>query len=217
MKTVFRLFQYRFFSSILFMALLFVLSTSVFAMNRTVYSEISPVAMLENSIHKILVFLARDKNITEGKIAWYVNNEIAPNFDFDYMTRWIAGRYYQQMNSKQRNKLKQAFARKFLDRFVQRLSQNRHALPQVSHFVSEQISANEAVASAMFRYRNGQTIKADFLFEKTPSGWKVVDIKANGLSALLYYRQYFQNRIRQQFYRSPQRKSVYHAPAPRRG
>jgi len=157
----------------------------------------SPVELLEKSIGNTLQFLAQPKTSTYAEMTEFVINEMAPNFDFNYMSRWIAGRHYHRLSEQQKSKFTQTFKELFIATFVQKLRQFKPSSSGAEVFRSRQTSQNEAIANVQIMHSNKQKINIDFRFLKTPKGWKVIDVKANGVSALMYYRQYFANKIRQ--------------------
>ena len=165
----------------------------------------SPVEMLETSIKKVLDFLARPKNASLEQITYFLNQEITPHFDFEYMARWVAGRYYKRMSPEQQMQFTETFSELFVTTFVQKLSNYQKYPPIVSNFRSKRTGENQALASARILKENGVSIQVDFRFLKTRKGWKVVDVKANGVSALFYYRNFFQEQIR----RRSQQQAVF--------
>lgn len=165
----------------------------------------SPAEMLENSIKKVLDFLARPKEVSLDQITFFLKKEITPHFDFEYMARWVAGRYYRIMSPEQQMQFTQTFSELFITTFVQKLSNYQNYPPVVSHFRSKRTGENEALASARILQETGGSIQVDFKFIKTPRGWKVVDVQANGVSALFYYRNFFNDQIR----RRSQQQAVF--------
>jgi phospholipid transport system substrate-binding protein len=156
----------------------------------------SPVEILESSINNVLDFLAQSNSENVNKLRSYVNREISPNFDFDYMSRWVAGKRYYMMNEEQKVEFKNKFTDIFLSTFIEKTTKNRSSLPRVSRFMSKRYSENEARASVMLGYSNRTQVRIDFRFIKIQEDWKVVDVKANGISALMYFRNYFANLMR---------------------
>ena len=157
----------------------------------------SPVDILESSINNVLTFLAQQESNNVSNIRQHVSSEIAPNFDFDYMSKWVAGKRYYMMNKKQQRIFKQKFTEVFLSTFVEKMTMYKKSLPSASRFVSRRQNQNEARASVLLSYNSGQRVKVDFRFFQTADGWKVVDVKANGISALMYFRNYFVKQIKQ--------------------
>jgi len=158
----------------------------------------SPVDLLEDSINKVLAFLSRPQQASLEQITFFLKKEITPHFDFKYMSRWIAGSYYKGMSPQQRKQFTETFAELFITTFVQKISNYRTYPPVVEDFISRRTSASEALASAVVLQENGRSIEVDFKFIRTPGGWKVIDVRANGVSALFYYRNFFEQQVQRQ-------------------
>jgi phospholipid transport system substrate-binding protein len=163
----------------------------------------SPVALLEESINKVIAFLSQAKPRSSEEITRFIIDEIAPHFDFQYMSQWVAGRYYRQMSKQQQTEFTRTFTNLFVTTLVQKLSAYRTYPPVVEAFMSKRTGQNEALATARVLQENGRELKVDFKFVKTKNGWKVIDVKANGISALFHYRNYFA----QQMHRKQQRQA----------
>lgn len=156
----------------------------------------SPVDLLETSINKVIKFLSQPQDASLEQMTFFLKKEVTPHFDFDYMSRWVAGRYYRTMPPQQRKQFTETFTELFITTFVQKMSSYKHYPPVVGDFKSKRTSEKEAMATAKIYRENGGSIQVDFKFLKTSNGWKVVDVRANGVSALLYYRNYFAEQIR---------------------
>jgi phospholipid transport system substrate-binding protein len=157
----------------------------------------SPVDILEGSINKVLKLLAQPQTSDMTQLRSYIKEQVAANFDFDYMSKWVAGKRYYKMNKEQQVFFKQKFTKVFLSTFINKLTKDTKSLPTASQFQSQRQNQKEARASVLFRYDNGLQVKVEFRFFKTAKGWKVVDVKANGISALMYFRNYFSQLIKQ--------------------
>jgi phospholipid transport system substrate-binding protein len=160
------------------------------------YYQASPVEILERSINNVLDFLTQSNSENISQLRAYVNSEIAPNFDFNYMSRQVAGKRYYLMNEEQRMTFKNKFMDVFLSTFIEKITKNRKSLPRVSRFMSNRYSQDEAKASVMLSYSNRTQVRIDFRFIKIKNDWKVVDVKANGISALMYFRDFFADLMR---------------------
>ncbi len=192
--------SYRFgFSGLL---LFLLLSVDIYAnTQQPQFPRESPAEILENAINNVFTFLSEQQTVDDAQIAYYVINEIAPNFDLEYMARWVAGRYYRLMKPEQQQQFTREFSQIFISRFVEKIGQNRYNLPRIRRFTSRQTARNEAIATAIFAYSDRPDIRVDFRFMLGRKGWKVVDVKANGISALMYFRQYFSQIMRQRLLR----------------
>jgi len=165
----------------------------------------SPVDLLEGSIKSVSNFLAQPQQASMDQITYFLHQEISPHFDFNYMARWVAGRFYNKMSPEQQEEFTETFVGLFITTFVKKLTHFQNYPPVIGKFTSKRSSENEATASVNVYQETGGSIQVDFKFIRTPAGWKVIDVRANGISALLYYRNYFMEQIR----RSEQKRAVF--------
>ena len=165
----------------------------------------SPVDLLEASIKNVSNFLAKPQQASIEQITYFLRQEISPHFDFNYMARWVGGRFYNRMSAEQQEEFTETFVGLFITTFVKKLTYFQNYPPVIGKFTSKRSSENEATASVNIFQETGGSIQVDFKFIRTTAGWKVIDVRANGISALLYYRNYFMKQIR----RSEQQRAVF--------
>ncbi len=145
----------------------------------------SPEAVLQKGFTSLMAFLQQNRPTSELGI--FLEQEIAPHFDFDYMAQTVAGPYWRQMNGEQQK----LFTAKFRQTFFEALTQRMGNLgrPQVQFYPPRPSArANEVVVSARVAQPQGVDALIDFRFYRGKEGWKVFDVMANGSSALLFYR-----------------------------
>ncbi|MCK5539163.1 MAG: ABC transporter substrate-binding protein [Bacteroidales bacterium] len=158
----------------------------------------SPAELLKDSINKVIYFLNQPKNnVSVDQMTAFLQSEIAPHFDFKYMARWVAGRYSKTMSPDQQRQFTENFSELFVTTFVKKLTHYQNYPPVVESFRSKRVNETEAVVTANVLQEKGTRIKIDFKFLKTQTGWKVIDVRGNGISALYYYRNYFADQMKQ--------------------
>ncbi|MBF0264084.1 MAG: ABC transporter substrate-binding protein [Gammaproteobacteria bacterium] len=158
--------------------------------------ELNPQQLLEKSLAKVLYFLSQPLPGNMDEVTNFVIAEVAPNFDFKYMSRWVAGRYYAHMPAQEKQLFTADFTRTFVTNMVNKIVNYSQNPPMISGFRSKQVGKNEAVVSADILYNQNQQVLVEFRYLLTRNGWKAVDIKANGMSALMYYRNQFAAKLR---------------------
>lgn len=156
----------------------------------------SPAELLEIGVQYIQEYLKNAKPSDRDQIFLFLDAQVAPFFDFDQMSRWVAGYHYNRMNSAQRyifqNKLKQQFFKSF-SRIV---SAYGDAQPRLQFLPPRKRGFDEVIVSARIYPSKGYTIRVDFRFLKGPKGWKIYDVGTNGNSAVSYFRNYFNQLVR---------------------
>lgn len=145
--------------------------------------------VLKQGLKKLLGFFSQNKAPSPELIAAFLDKEISPYFDFDYMAKWSAGAFYNRLNNLEKKEVANELKTRFLSTMAQKLSSFdkqsvRYLAPKVGN--KGQVELSIAIDN-----RGGYPAKLDFRLYKSSNGWKVYDVSANGSSALVYYRQYF--------------------------
>ena len=82
----------------------------------------TPATVLEEGVKKLTTWI-RSSNPQDRAMAMrFVKSEIAPYFDFAYMTQWAAGPAWRNMNAAQRSKMQGELAKSFLTILASNLS-----------------------------------------------------------------------------------------------
>jgi len=138
-------------------------------------------------MNRLVAFL--QKNPSSDQISSFVDAEIAPYFDFSYMTQWVAGRNYRFMNEGQRQAMEDQLKQMFLGALAQRLG--GYSNQGVRFNRPRRIDRNEVSVGVDILQPGTYPARLNFRFYRSDSGWKVFDVSANGSSALVHYRKYF--------------------------
>lgn len=148
----------------------------------------SPADALRDGVQKLTRFL--DGKPNRGALEAYLNRSVAPWFDFDYMAEWAVGRRIRFMDNAQRNQMTAQLRASFLDKMAQKLarySRQRAVFMPVEQDDYDQVTLPVAIENP----EGGYPARLEFHMRRTPQGWKVIDVSANGMSALVYYREMF--------------------------
>ncbi len=159
--------------------------------------------VLKAGLSKLLGFFNGRQAPTRAQIATFLDKEIAPYFDFDYMAKWAAGASYPRMSEQQKNKMGSELRTRFLVTMAQKLSSFNQ---QTVRYLAPRVTGRNKVELSIAIGNPGDyPARLDFRMYKAEDGWKVYDVSANGSSALVYYRQYFRQKMQRsrvpQYYR----------------
>lgn len=154
-----------------------------------------PGAELKAGMNKLMAFFKSNRRASSTAIKAFLETEIAPAFDFDYMAKMAAGPMARQMNPGQRKSLAAKIKKEFLGVLVQRLASYSG---QSVKYLAPRMGRNRQTASASVAIMNpaGYPARLEFRFYLSSAGWKVYDVSANGQSAVLHFRRQFRNMIR---------------------
>jgi len=159
-------------------------------------AEENPATVLRDGMNKLVGFLKQEPKPDVATVAKFLEDEIAPYFDFAYMARAAAGGLSREMDDSQRQKLEAKLREMFLSAMAQRLgaydSQEVDFLPPRRGGQR----GNEVTLPVVVRGGGAYPAELDFKLYRGNDGWKVFDVVANGSSALVYYRDYFRSSMR---------------------
>jgi phospholipid transport system substrate-binding protein len=156
---------------------------------------ISPATILEQGVKKLTTYIRSNNPQDRARAIQYLKSEIAPYFDFAYMTQWAAGPAWRSMNATQRVKMERELAKSFLTILATNLSSYNNQ--QIRFFTPRGQGRGEKTVSAWIMEQGGYPTKLDFRFYRNKQGdWKIFDVKVAGNSAVSYYRNMFRQKLR---------------------
>jgi phospholipid transport system substrate-binding protein len=158
--------------------------------------EAGPGLVLREGMTKLLKFMRQSDQPPPQKIAAFLEAEIAPYFDFEYMADWAAGPMKRYLTEQQKAELGQQVKELLLGTLAKRLASYRNQ--DVRFYRPRSSGRNEVKVRIGILQAGGYPANIDFRFYRSESGWKVFDVAANGNSALAYYRRHFMNQMRSQ-------------------
>jgi phospholipid transport system substrate-binding protein len=164
----------------------------------------APAAIVKSGISKLTAFIQSGGAQDRVQAMTFLEAEVAPYFDFAYMTRWAAGPAWRNMSPEQRANMQAQLTSAFMKTLVQKLT--TYTNQPIRYFTPRGQGSNDVSVSAWIMQPNGIPTKLDFRFYKSRNGWKIFDVKAAGNSAVVHYRNQFKRLYsynRQARYQSP--------------
>ncbi len=155
-----------------------------------------PTLILKQGLQRLTAFMGSEARPNSRQIAAFLDQEIAPYFDFDYMARWAGGRLWQKMTPQQRREFEGQLQQMFLGTLAQRLG--GYGGQQVRVMRPRQGRNNEVTVDVAVMNPGSYPSRLKFRFYPSRDGWRIFDVSANGSSAVMYYRQYFSQKMRRQ-------------------
>ncbi|MGV6826103.1 MAG: MlaC/ttg2D family ABC transporter substrate-binding protein [bacterium] len=154
----------------------------------------NPGVKLREGMDGLIRFMRQSPRPDRARIMAYLDAEIAPFFDFEYMGKSAAGQAYQHLNKVQRAKLTKQIKENFLTTMARRLASYNN---QKVRYLAHRVSADQrtAVAGVAIMSPGNYPARLDFRFYKSNQGWKVFDVMANGQSTIVYYRRQFRQML----------------------
>jgi phospholipid transport system substrate-binding protein len=147
----------------------------------------NPAAAVRAGMDKLMGFLGARERPSAGALTEFLNTEIAPFFDFEYMARSAGGRLFERMSADEQNALVAEVKRSFLQKMAQKLAaydrqQVRIMTPRAGD------DGRTARVSVAILNPGGYPTRLDFRMYRARHQWRVFDVAANGQSAIVHYR-----------------------------
>jgi phospholipid transport system substrate-binding protein len=152
----------------------------------------TPDQVVRRGIDRLTGFLMGAQNPSPEAIRAFLDIEIAPHFDFTYMTRWAAGPMYRRLSAEQHARMTTVLKNLFLSALAKNLGTYARPVPRVDVFPARATQdGSQATVYARIVSSNGMFSAMNFRFYWNEQGWRIFDVSANGASAVAYYRNYF--------------------------
>ncbi|MBM2812926.1 MAG: organic solvent resistance transporter auxiliary protein [Chloroflexi bacterium] len=160
--------------------------------------EVAPDVQVKNVTMEVIAIIKQDKDIQAGnsrKIAFLVETRILPHFNFARMTQIAVAVNWRRATPEQQKALTEEFKTLLVRTYSNALSLYRD---QAIEFKPLRMRPDdvEVTVKSDIRQRGAQTVTLDYDMAKTPSGWKVFDVKVSGVSLITNYREDFAAQVR---------------------
>ncbi len=160
-------------------------------------AQLAPDALAKSVTDDVLTVIRADKDIQSGnqkKLLELVDAKVLPHFNFTHMTQLAMGRNWRAANPEQQKKLVAEFrtllVRTYTTAFTQYKNQTVEYKP-----VRMPAGDTDVVVQSLIKQNSGQPIAVDYSMEKIESGWKVYNMKIEGISLVENYRNTFNTEI----------------------
>jgi phospholipid transport system substrate-binding protein len=160
--------------------------------------EVAPDALLKSVTQEVIALIRQDKDIQTGnptKVADLVESKILPHFDFSRMTQLAAARSWPGATPEQQKALTAEFKILLVRTYSTALSGYRN---QVIEFKPLRAlpGDSEVTVRSVIRQPGTVPVALDYDVMKTAAGWKVYDVKIEGVSLITTYRETFAGIVR---------------------
>lgn len=164
---------------------------------RAATSPIRPSQMVSQGVNALLDFLRGNPGATAQQLREFLDAEVAPHFDFDYMARWAAGAYLRRLDEAQLTALGERVRELFIGGLARNLGAIAQPAPKVHiHRARPGRDRREQVVPVVATLRPGWRVRLQFRCYWNGERWRVFDVSANGASAVAYFRNHFGAQLR---------------------
>lgn len=156
-----------------------------------------PVKTIQTALDKLEEFTSNADTANPVLLKAFIETEIIPHFSFNDMSRWITGPFAQRMTQSDKASFQLKLKEAFLNSLARHLGSFDTINDRLRFYPTRYRGQTEATVSVRVYRSNDYPAKLDFRMRRVGSNWKIVDVSANGTSAVVYYRKHFMADLRQ--------------------
>lgn len=157
---------------------------------------VDPALQIREAVAELEQFNQGKDAVHPAMLRSFLENKIFPHFDFDSMSRWITGPYARYMTREDKIEFQNALRETFLSALVRHLGGFDPGNTELRFHRTQFRGPDDAIVRVTVYRGRQRPARLEFGMEYQNGNWRVVDVKANGTSAVLYYRQHFMSKLR---------------------
>lgn len=157
----------------------------------------APDMLAKSVTDEVLAIIRADKDIQSGsqhKVLDLVESKVVPHFNFPHMAQLAMGKNWRQASAEQQTALTHEFRILLVRTYTAAFTQYKN---QTVEYRPLRLAPDEtdAVVKSVIKQSGGQPIAIDYGMEKTDRGWKVYNVKIEGISLVENYRNTFNSEV----------------------
>lgn len=154
--------------------------------------------VVQNTATQVMQRLRAEKQQLDAnpdRIYALVYEMILPHFDFDGMSKWVLGRYWNQASPEQQQQFTQEFQTLLVRTYARALLEYSE---QDIQFEPVNAGADDRLVTVRTEVQQSgtTTIPINYTMHQIDNAWKVIDVSVNGVSLVSTYRGSFASEIR---------------------
>ena len=161
---------------------------------------VAPDALVKAITDDVSATIMKDKDIQAGdtrKAADLIEAKIVPHFNFTRMARIAMARNWRSATPEQQKELASEFktllVRTYSTALVNYKGQRIDYKPLRAKPEDDEVTVKSEVKPS----GSTQPVAIDYELEKTANGWKIYDVKVDGISLVTTYRETFATEVRE--------------------
>jgi phospholipid transport system substrate-binding protein len=160
----------------------------------------APDVLVKTITDDVAASIKKDKAIQSGdtaKAAELIEAKIVPHFNFTRMARIAMARNWRSATPEQQKEIAAEFKTLLVRTYSTALVNYKEEKIDYKPLRAKPEDDEVTVRSEVRPSGGTQPVSIDYEMEKTPSGWKVYDVKVGGVSLVTTYRDTFASEIRE--------------------
>lgn len=162
--------------------------------------SVAPDVLVKTITDDVVATLKKDKDIQAGdtkKAADLIETKIVPHFDFIRMARIAMARNWRSATPEQQKELATEFKTLLVRTYSTALVNYREHQIDYKPLRAKPEDSEVTVKSDVKPSGSTQPVTIDYELEKTDNGWKIYDVKVDGVSLVTTYRDTFATEVRE--------------------
>lgn len=162
--------------------------------------SMAPDVLVKTITDDVVATLKKDKDIQAGdtkKAADLIETKIVPHFDFTRMARIAMARNWRSATPEQQKDLATEFKTLLVRTYSAALVNYREHQIDYKPLRAKPEDSEVTVKSDVKPSGSTQPVTIDYELEKTDNGWKIYDVKVDGVSLVTTYRDTFATEVRE--------------------
>lgn len=157
----------------------------------------APDVLAKSVTDEVMAIILADKDIQSGnqrKVLDLVEAKVVPHFNFARMVQLAMGKNWRQANAEQQKVLTNEFRTLLVRTYTAAFTSYKN---QTVEYRPLRLAPDETdtVVKSLIKQPSGQPIAIDYGMEKTDKGWKVYNVKIEGISLVENYRNTFNSEV----------------------
>lgn len=157
----------------------------------SVVPDKEPHAFINQVLEKLESLNVSGKLVTRDERYTFIRKDILSHFAIKEMARWICGPYLQNMSSENQHAIENRLSGELANIIYSNLGSLKSIRSRVAIDNVEFRNHSNAIVGMQVRLHNNALIKLELHMRSLGNSWKVIDIRAYGTSALIYFRNRF--------------------------
>ena len=160
----------------------------------------APDALVKMVTEEVIAALKKDKDIQSGdarKAADLIEAKIVPHFNFTRMARIAMARNWRSATPEQQKEIAAEFKTLLVRTYSTALTTYRDQQIDYKPLRAKPEDSEVTVKSDVRPSGSTQPVTIDYELEKTGNGWKIYDVKVDGVSLVTTYRDTFATEVRE--------------------
>lgn len=160
--------------------------------------DVPPDVLVKTIAQDVIAAVKADKDLQAGdpkKLAELADNKINSHFDFRRMTQSAMARNWRVATPEQQDRLTSSFQTLLVSTYSKALVTYRDRTIEFRALRGDPAAAEVTVRSELSQNGQQPTV-IDYDLGRSVAGWRIFDIKVDGASLIVTYRDSFANEVR---------------------